>query len=70
MQHKNKFQRINQIIQVIGFLSFLAILTIITLNFFIKGHLQGHFEIGFNIQSNQVYVVTTLIIVTIICTIL
>ena len=46
MQHKNKFQRINQIIQVIGFLSFLAILTIITLNFFIKGHLQGHFEIG------------------------
>ncbi|RIL61222.1 hypothetical protein, partial [Staphylococcus epidermidis] len=69
MQHKNKFQRINQIIQVIGFLSFLAILTIITLNFFIKGHLQGHFEIGFNIQSNQVYVVTTLIIVTIICTI-
>ena len=44
MQHKNKFQRINQIIQVIGFLSFLAILTIITLNFFIKGHLQGSYN--------------------------
>ena len=33
MQHKNKFQRINQIIQVIGFPFILAILTIITLNF-------------------------------------
>ncbi|MBL7574020.1 hypothetical protein [Staphylococcus saccharolyticus] len=70
MNQKNKYRIINQIVQIIGFLSLLAIITIIALNFFVNGRLHGQFEIGFNIQSNQVYVFTTLIIIIIICAIL
>ncbi len=70
MNQKNKYRIINQIVQIIGFLSLLAIITIIALNFFVNGRLHGQFEIGFNIQSIQVYVFTTLIIIIIICAIL
>ena len=38
-------------------------------NFFIYGHLEGNFEIGFNIKSKQIYIMTTLIILIIVCTI-
>ncbi|MBL7564400.1 hypothetical protein [Staphylococcus saccharolyticus] len=70
MNQKNKYRVINQIVQIIVFLSLLAIITIIALNFSVNGHLHGQFEIGFNIQSIQVYVFTTLIIIIIICAIL
>lgn len=41
---------------ILSFLSIIGILAMMTLNFFIKGHLHGDFEIGFNIKSKQVYI--------------
>ena len=63
----NILKFLNKFFQIIGFLSVITILLIITFNFFIYGHLEGNFEIGF--KSKQIYIMTTLIILIIVCTI-
>lgn len=65
----NILKFLNKFFKIIGFLSVITILLIITFNFFIYGHLEGNFEIGFNIKSKQIYIMTTLIILIIVCTI-
>ena len=69
LRHLNSKLNILKFFQIIGFLSVITILLIITFNFFIYGHLEGNFEIGFNIKSKQIYIMTTLIILIIVCTI-
>lgn len=65
----NILKFLNKFIKIIASLSILTILSIITFNFFIYGHLEGNFEIGFNVKSKQIYVLTTLIILIIVCAI-
>lgn len=65
----NILKFLNKFFKIIGFLSVITILLIITFNFFIYGHLEGNFEIGFNIKSKQIYIMTTLIILIIVFTI-
>ncbi|BBD91048.1 hypothetical protein ACN9UU_06875 [Staphylococcus caprae] len=71
MNHKNtKLTLASKIMHILSFLSIIGILAMMTLNFFIKGHLHGDFEIGFNIKSKQVYIFSTLICIILISTIL
>ncbi len=65
----NILKFLNKFFKIIGFLSVITILLIITFNFFIYVHMEGNFEIGFNIKSKQIYIMTTLIILIIVCTI-
>lgn len=62
---KNKLSFFKICFDVLSAISIILILSIITLNFFIKGHLHGQFEIGFHVESKQIYLMTFLILLII-----
>jgi len=67
--NKNKFFIFKIGFDLLSAISIILILTIITLNFYINGHLHGQFEMGFHVESNQIYLLSFLIVLIILSSI-
>ena len=54
MNHKNtKLTLASKIMHILSFLSIIGILAMMTLNFFIKGHLHGDFEMVLTLKVSK-----------------